>query len=373
MTVVFIVLWSVSGPIQLEPIEGRLFSNIGCWIPGMVSVETEGSLFVGTREDEYWLFDLKTGSATPVRSQEFWVRSVAGRDGILYMSGFRDDIAITKMVDHSGKVLAERSGVFSVLRFLGEDLVGTNYAEWSDPIVHVMSPETLETRESFFQTPEVVRESQLFASSVWVTRRNGVYILMDGVFDRIYFGTKDRLRWENERSNLVPNTYPFKELGLPNYTRPSLKAMRQPMVREEILGILDFYNWRFRLSYALYFHEVGDGYVFCYEIPDRIGDTYIGNHLAIQFLDAAFRPVGLPLERYGQIAGVADDAVYIFYPDGPEPLPGEPGALKKHYGFDRIESLEKVRDLALKYRERVEGIYHPSIEIIRPEMVGGTP
>ena len=79
----------------------------------------------------------------------------------------------------------------------------------------------------------------------------------------------------------------------------------------------------------------------------------------------SLQPVGEVLERYGQVAGVVEDGLVVFYPDGPEP-PVTPAGMRAHYGVDRIESRAQLVDLYSRFRALETRTLDPVVEIIPP-------
>ena len=114
---------------------------------------------------------------------------------------------------------------------------------------------------------------------------------------------------------------------------------------------------------TVFFGGLGDGFVYCYTVPDELDGIVIGNHVAIRFLDSELKPVGEVVERYGQVAGTTDEGLVIFYPDGEEP-PVTPEGMRDHYGVDRIEGRDQLLQIYRRFRAMEERVLDPVIEII---------
>ena len=164
---------------------------------------------------------------------------------------------------------------------------------------------------------------------------------------------------------MIAGTPPYSKIeGLTKFH--SVKRGYPPFPTKYKGGTIALHHHLFSMSRTVFFSQIGEGYVIAYEVPDRMGNLNVGNHLGIQFLDRNLHAKGPLIERFGQIAGVANNAVYIFYPDGPEPIPGEPGALKRHYGLENVNDAETLIRFFKRIPNPVDGIHNTSLEVIVP-------
>jgi len=186
---------------------------------------------------------------------------------------------------------------------------------------------------------------------VAVSNNNHLYILSER------FGSI-----EKKSGNQTPGNYPKVTISTPGFNYS--KSLEFPESVVELDKKLYFSGRKMTSnSQTIFFGAIEDGFVYCYSVPDELDGIVIGNHVAIRFLDDRLQPVGPVLERYGQVAGVNDAGLVVFYPDGPEPAVTEAG-MKEHYGVDRIEDREQLLGLYRRFRALEKRTLDPVVEII---------
>jgi len=354
-------------------LDGSLFSNHGCWEISVLDVDAaEGSLVVTDQEHSVWVL---TPNQEPreITLNDIEIGRVAIDQQSIFVTGVLEsprEVLRAFDRENNGALLAERALPAAKNMIIDDDrLIVTTLVEANNPMILVLDRESLETRARLFKPTEALRRTPDFAA-LHVVSRNGVYAIASEVSNKIYFATPERRRLDGDRSDGLPNSFPFIELPMgPEYIAPVRRPHQALGLRRQIEGVIEAYQDWFSYTRVLYFGELGDRYVACYEIPDRVGgELLIGNHLGIQLFDKSFQPVGPVWERFGQIAGVTKGELVILYPDGREPLPGEPGAIEAHYGFDEVRDQQQLYDAFLRYRAPEEKSHHILVERFVPDV-----
>jgi len=314
-------------------LEGPVFTNLGAWPQSTVALDTRAEAVVLAGLDHYfWYLDLEDGT-----------------------------------------LLTERAIPTSPknLQLVGDRLVVSTSVAGSEPMITVYDTRDLAPLETFFKPTDPLRLGTNFPA-LWVVERDGVYAVLSQLSPRVFFATQDRIQQERDSSDRLPNSFPYRALELGDrYTLPRTVSLfsHTSGLKNKDEGLIEYYHNWFASSRMLYFGALGDNYVVCYEIPDLIDGIHVGNHLGIQMLDSILRPLGPVRERFGQVAGVADNKLHIIYPDGPEPLPGAPGAIEEHYGIGTIESQAQLLDLFDRYRKLENGSHRITVETFVPDTV----
>jgi hypothetical protein len=167
----------------------------------------------------------------------------------------------------------------------------------------------LETTHQFFRTKSV--ESPVDQHFFWLVDSQDYTFIVTPLMNKVYIRNRD---WGDRLEMRAGGTYPYAWLSLQNYSPP------KPF-EEKGIFLDSFLLTQHRLAqqFIVFFDKTDSGWVLCYEIPDknenRVSDTYIGNHLGIQFFDRGLKPTEF-YERYGQPVGVVGDQLAVFYPEG---------------------------------------------------------
>ena len=351
-------------------VEGSLYNNIGCWPTGILAIDAQGkSLALAGRDSRLWILE-PNREPRLIALGDLKARKVAIGDREIVIYGRRNGANTLAVFDQSsGALLRERTLASAVknLQWSEDYLVAVVYLPGNQPMVQELDPLTLETERAFFKPTEALRRFPNFAS-LWVDARKDVWAILSQVSPKLYFATEARIRLESDRSDELPNSLPYINLELgPEYVPPLTKFFRGTHVRDDTKGMVEAFQDWFSSTRIVYFGALGDGYVVCYEAPDQVEGLLIGNHLAIRLLDERFQPVGPLWKRYGQIAGIGGEKIFIAYPNGPEPIPGEPGAIARHYGLEEITDQSALVDLYRRYRKVEQKTHHILVEAFTPE------
>jgi len=348
-----------------EKINGTFFNNYGSWLPYSLQVSGEEVVLISKEEVNFLNLE---GSRTREVKMPF-------EEGYLFPSCFfraGDDILlgafngsqwVLAKIDSNGTLIAESPVVYMQLLEIEGRLFGVKIPERRafSPVLREIDPETLREGKSFFRKPDGFDVAGIPAL-LWAVELPGYHLVALSASKRIYIVGEGVAEKESRIGKDTPSSYPYRELDLPGFIQASALDHAPSLMTEEDKII--YYGKNMILSsMVVFFGALNDGFVICYTVPDELDGIVVGNHVAIRFLDSALKPVGPVLERYGQVAGVNEDGLVIFYPDGPEP-PVTAEGMRAHYGVDRIESREQLIALYSRFRALEKRTLNPVIEVI---------
>ncbi|MDJ0838428.1 MAG: hypothetical protein QNK37_18060 [Acidobacteriota bacterium] len=360
----------LSYQIDLETFDAALFSNIGSWEPGNLAVLDEG--FLVTDRKKVYHFDHQ-GRQIQTVEPDYDPYSMSFALGRLIVSGVKKKERRAYKVTESYKdgIPVQRSDhFFRSLHRVEDTILGTQFKDEFrrgnyPPVFYKLDPETLEAGEPRFKVPLEVVEAPGYSKAFWVVNRGDLLIFMGPAVPRLYFYTELIRQKEFRLGESTEGITPYLDLNQDRPLRPPNAPLPERFTYVPEAQVL-LNAKRFRYSDNLFFGKVGNGYVVCFEVPDRLDGIYIGNHLGIQFLDERFQPRGGVIERFGQIMGAHNGKVYVFYPGGKKEYLDRNISVRAHYNNPDVDSMESLIQLISRYRKGIPRRYTPYIEIIEP-------
>jgi len=359
--------------LDMAVTEGYLQDSFSCWQSGYLSVSEEG-LLVNLR-DKILIYD-HHGQLMRTITPDLDVHAMALLRNRLVLTGHIKDTKewVTQSVSLEGDDLSQRiqlPDTYRSLQVVDGQLYGTLYdysvSKGRYPhLFHKIDPVNLEVSESMLKAPPVV-VSNMSYKLFWVAASGDALVFVNQIENRAYFSTQLVRQKESRLSGTIKGITPFLELDVgkkvqfePDFQLPGFDSVERNAVR--------WAQNRLRYSFNLFFSNLDDGYVICFEVPEKLDGLYVGNHLGIRFLDKHLRPRGALIERYGQIMGVHEGEVYIFYPSGEIEIPGDEASVRAHYGlttlsvktiFKVIENFNNFSTSPVQFKPVIEVISSP--------------
>jgi hypothetical protein len=355
--------------LELEPIEGYFQGNYLSWYSGYLTVSDEG--FLINLRDKIHLYD-HNGHMRKIFDRGLEAHGMAILRNHLILTGLRNENEwVTLSVDLASSEEKLIAGDFRTLQVVEDELFGSSFdervAKGKYPrIFQRIDPITLATSEPMLKAPHAVI-SNLSYKFFWIARSGDALVFVNQIENRAYFSTEKVRNLESRLSGAIKGITPYLELDLerkvqlePNFQLPGFDSREKNMLR--------WIQRRLRYSFNLFFSNFGDGYVICYEVPDKLDGLYVGNHLGIQFLDEKLRPQGSLIERFGQIMGVHRDAVYVFYPSGRIGVPDGEASVRAHYKLPKIENTKDLSQVIEQIQTNTlqQARIKPVVELISP-------
>ena len=365
-----IFLIFLGNEIKLDQCHGEFLPNFGCWPSAHTGVTSEGIFLASTHK--IFHFD---HSGNRVRELAFdpniWGFTVYHGVLIVNLSSHQ-----TLSIDlETGEQLAEANAFFVYLFQTEGALFGIRYEDayrsGSPRIVSVIDPLSLRVKRTIFKKPPALKAN--LHPYFWAAQKKDWTLFANCREGRLYFYNDALMKIEEEQSSNTPASALFKNIELPNFDRPqaNMYTFSSPKTLREKAEL--FFENRMSHPLILGFYSLGEHFLFAFEIPDKVNDVYMSNHLGIQILDAALEnPLGSS-ERYGQIVGVYRDKIYVLYPDRIEPQPSPRNLLRRYEIPDSgIKSKEMLLALFDRYQKKEVRTLRPVIEIIDPTQVINT-
>ncbi|MDJ0838687.1 MAG: hypothetical protein QNK37_19375 [Acidobacteriota bacterium] len=360
----YALLWLFNLPTG--SVEGSFFTNYGSW--PAYNLQVQGDLLTICNPKQFYVMDLEGRLmhrvSVPVTGGQFNTSGNVLFDGVLYADVFDGSIRLLIAVDiHTGQLIEERRVTYRNLFILDGRLHGVGGKDrFYSAIIHQLDPRSLEISGSFFKKPMFFDRTRE-PICLWVAEAKDYKLVCTETSNRLHITHHTTLQIEKKTSNYTPGYYPYADLEAPGFINPEPLPVQTPKVMDTASKTI-YINLRLASTgRTVYFGGHERGFVYCYTVPDYIDGICVGNHLAVQFYDRRFRPLGEPLHRFGQVAGLMAGDLVIFYPDGPEPPPDDEG-IRSHYGTETIRGADHLRALLTQFRARKQRVLEPIIELI---------